>query len=176
MSDPKDSIILLYNSVYRGIINYYRFADNFNDLSSKIHYVLKESCARLLASKYNKNSQAKVYTEFGKNLKGSDKHGFIKIILGINTAAFKVKTDDVQLRINAKGISKATLEGLTCMKCDSNYRVEMHHVRMMKDLNPKANAMDKVMAKINRKQIPLCRECHMKHHNKKNNFTSNNLI
>lgn len=41
----------------------------------------------------------------------------------------------------------------------------MHHVRI-KDLNPKANQIDKIMAK-KRKQIPLMRECHMNHHNKK---------
>jgi len=148
-------------------MNYYRFADNFNRLSAKVHYVLKESCARLLAAKFNAKSQAKVFAEFGKDLKGKDKHGFCKIILGINTAAFNVKTNDINLRVNAKGISIASLEGLACEICNSEYRVEMHHVRMMKDLNPKANQVDKIMAKKNRKQIPLCRECHMEHHNRK---------
>lgn len=166
MREEKNAIILLYNSVYRGIINYYRFADNFNNLSAKVHYILKESCARLLAAKYNTNSQSKIYTSLGKDLKGEGKHGFTKVVLGINTAAFNVKTGDLNLRVNAKGISKASLEGLTCSICDSDYRVEMHHVRMMKDLNPKANQVDKLMANKNRKQIPLCRECHMSHHNK----------
>ena len=89
------------------------------------------------------------------------------IILGINTAAFNVKTDDILLRLNSKGISKTTLEGLTSSIYDSDYRVEMHHIRMMKDLNPKANEIDKIMARKNRKQIPLCRICHMSHHNTK---------
>jgi sulfur transfer complex TusBCD TusB component (DsrH family) len=167
MQESKDAIILLYNSVYRGIMNYYRFADNFNNLSAKVHFILKESCARLLTAKFSAKTQANIFARFGKNLKGNDKHGFCQIILGINTAAFNVKTDDIHLRVNAKGISKASLEGLTCAICDSNYRVEMHHVRMMKDLNPKASAVDKIMAKKNRKQIPLCRECHMEHHKKK---------
>lgn len=30
----KEEIILFYNSIYRGIINYYRFVHNFNELSS----------------------------------------------------------------------------------------------------------------------------------------------
>jgi len=168
MGESKDAIILLYNSVYRGITQYYRFADNFNGLSAKVHNVLKESCARLLAAKFKAGTQAKIYSTFGKDLKGKDKHGFVKITLGINTAAFNVKTDDIQLRSNAKGISKASLEGLSCSKCNSNYRVEMHHIRMMKDLNPKANVVDKIMARKQRKQIPLCRECHMEHHNSQN--------
>lgn len=166
MKESKDAIILLYNSVYRGIIQYYRFTDNFNNLSSKIHHILKSSCAKLLTAKFNIKTQGGTYTKFGKDLRGKDKHSFVKCVLGINTAAFNVKTNDIMLRHQSKGISKASLEGLSCSVCDSDYRVEMHHVRMMKDLNPKANAIDKIMAKKNRKQIPLCRACHMEHHNR----------
>lgn len=167
MGESKDAIILLYNSVYRGITQYYRFADNFNRLSSKVHYILKESCARLLSAKFKAKTQAKIFATYGKNLKGKDKHGFADVVLGINTAAFNVNVDDVSLRFNAEGISKASLENLRCAKCDSDYRVEMHHIRMMKDLNPKASPVDKIMARRNRKQIPLCRSCHMEHHSKK---------
>jgi len=167
MNESKDAIILLYNSVYRGITQYYRFADNFNRLSSKVHYILKESCARLLTAKFKAKTQAKIFATYGKNLKGKDKHGFVDIVLGINTAAFNVKVDDVSLRFNAEGISKASLEGLNCALCESDYRVEMHHIRMMKDLNPKASAVDRIMARKNRKQIPLCRNCHMEYHSKK---------
>lgn len=53
--------------------------------------------------------------------------------------------------------------------CGSEYRVEMHHVRFLKDLNPNLkNALDKLMASRKRKQIPLCRECHMEKHRKLN--------
>lgn len=173
MGESKDAIILLYNSVYRGIIQYYRFADNFNNLSAKVHYILKESCARLLAAKYKSGTQAKVFSTYDKNLKGKDKHGFVKIVLGINTAAFNIKVDDISLKFNAGGISKASLEGLTCALCESDYRVEMHHIRKMKDLNPKINAVDKIMARKNRKQIPLCRKCHMEHHSNKSNKSHN---
>lgn len=166
MQEPKDAIILLYNSVYRGIIQYYRFTDNFNNLSSKVHYILKNSCARLITAKFKAKTQGEIYAKLGKNLKGKDKHGFINRTLGINTAAFNVKTNDILLRLQAKGISKASLEGLSCAICESDYRVEMHHVRMMKDLNPKANKVDKIIALKNRKQIPLCRECHMEYHRK----------
>lgn len=167
MQNDKDAIIVLYNSVYRGIIQYYRFAYNFNELSSKVHYVLKESCAKLLAAKFNLNSQAKVFARFGKNLKGDDKHKFVDVVLGINLAAFKSKVNDINLKVFAENISKATLENLQCAVCESGYRVEMHHIRMMKDLNPKISFVDRLMAKRRRKQIPLCRECHVKHHKKK---------
>ena len=59
-------------------------------------------------------------------------------------------------------ISIASLEGLSCSR--SNYRVEMHHVRHLKDLNPRISKLDKLMIARNRKQIPVCRECHIKIH------------
>lgn len=62
--------------------------------------------------------------------------------------------------------SLATLDRKTCSVCDSNFRVEMHHVRALKDLKPEASIVDRMMQKANRKQIPLCRECHMKKHRK----------
>jgi hypothetical protein len=40
----------------------------------------------------------------------------------------------------------------------------MHHIRYLKDLNPKVSKIDELMIKRRRKQIALCRACHMKHH------------
>lgn len=119
----------------------------------------------MLAAKFSVRNQMQVFKMFGRDLKGKDKHGFIKAIYGTKPSAFNVNIDDVQLKIFVPGLSRASLEKLVCAICESEYRVEMHHVRMMKDLNPKARLTDKIMAKRNRKQIPLCRSCHIKHHN-----------
>jgi hypothetical protein len=40
----------------------------------------------------------------------------------------------------------------------------MHHVRLLSDLNPKLSEIDRIMLKRRRKQIPLCRFCHLDHH------------
>jgi hypothetical protein len=148
-------------------MQYYSFAQNLNKLSSRLHFILLSSCAKLLASKFTLRTQAAVFKKFGKSLKGGDKQAFAPAKYGTNPWNFKVKEVNHLLRINAAGISRASLEGLVCSKCKSDYRVEMQHVRMMKDLNPKANAIDKIMAGKNRKQIPLCRQCHMEHHSKR---------
>ncbi|CAG8962386.1 hypothetical protein HYFRA_00013602 [Hymenoscyphus fraxineus] len=44
--------------------------------------------------------------------------------------------------------SLATLDGMICSMCGSEYRVEMHHVfgAALKDLNPKLSAIDRLMA------------------------------
>jgi AI2M/AI1M-like HNH endonuclease len=65
---------------------------------------------------------------------------------------------------------------MSCLSCGSNYRIEMHHVRKMSDLNPKINLIDRLMVKAHRKQIPLCRECHIKKSNKQFTNFLNSVI
>ncbi len=179
LHNSKDQIIALYNSVYRGIINYYSFAFNLGDTSGYIHMILRASCAKLLAAKFSMSSQKKVYEKFGKDLKGNDNIAFAKAVYKINPWDFKTggKKNDTIANGNlntlyAESISIASLEGLVCSICESDYRVEMHHVRMLKDLNPKMNKVDSLMARRRRKQIPLCRKCHMEHHANKNSKNS----
>lgn len=74
------------------------------------------------------------------------------------------KEVDMIKSLYTQSLSAASLNGLVCSSCGSDYRVEMHHVRMLKDLNPKLSKIDQLMAKRHRKQIPLCRACHMAHH------------
>nr|UEX92734.1 hypothetical protein [Ophiocordyceps lanpingensis] len=176
MHNSKDQIVALYNSVYRGITNYYSFAHNLGKVSGYIHMILKSSCAKLLAAKFSEKSQQKIFIKFGKDLKGPDNIAFAKATYINQPWNFKMAnkinsragTSDLGMikTLYAESISIASLEDLKCSVCESNYRVEMHHVRMMKDLNPKLNKIDALMVKRRRKQIPLCRVCHMKHHSK----------
>jgi group II intron reverse transcriptase/maturase len=174
LHNSKDQIISLYNSVYRGYLNYYSFAMNKNQLISYLHFILKTSCAKLLAAKFTLKSQNRVYLEFGKDFKGKDKIGFIVADYGLTPWDFKIPSDirSQQNKVSENGIintlyaesiSVASLENLSCSKCGSKYRVEMHHVKYLKDLNPKLSKIDALMAKRRRKQIPLCRECHLSH-------------
>ena len=61
-------IIRYFNSVIRGILNYYSFANNRKSLGSLIHG-LKWSCARTLALKYKLRLASKVFRRFGSKLK-----------------------------------------------------------------------------------------------------------
>jgi len=171
ISNDHRTIVKLYNSVVRGYLNYYSFVNNYGSLASRIMYILKGSCAKLLASKFKLKTSAAVYKKFGKHLTAKPTEIKTKPISFIHpsykvTLSFMTKADPNIPGIYTRGISKATLEGLTCRICDSDYQVEMHHVRHMKDLNPKLSLIDKLMVKRNRKQIPLCRKCHMDRHYK----------
>lgn len=167
LPNDKDTIITLYNSIYRGFINYYRFTMNFGKVSSWIYYVLKTSCAKLLAAKFKLEGQTKVYKRFGKTLKGQDNVSFAQAELKLKPWNFKTNQVDIIQNLYAQSISAATLNNLNCSLCGSPYRVEMHHIRHLKDLNPKLNKLDALMASKKRKQIALCRSCHLIHHGRK---------
>lgn len=164
MSLNKDQILHLYNSVYRGILNYYSFAHNINQLNSLVGLILKESVTRLLAAKFSLNTRAQVYKKFGRLLGNQGKVKFHDPKIKVNIMNFKVGQNiDIIQGLFAQNKSLANLYNMLCAKCGSDYRVEMHHVKMMKDLDSSKWA-DRQLAKANRKQIPLCRKCHMEHH------------
>ena len=53
----------------------------------------------------------------------------------------------------------------TCILCGSDQNVEMHHIRALKDLKKqKKSAIAIHMISIARKQLPLCRRCHLRAH------------
>jgi len=175
--NPKDEIITLYNSVYRGFDNYYGFILNYGRIMSWIHSTLKCSCAKLLAAKFGLHSQAKVFKKFGKDLKGSDKVGFIKPHYSIDAWRFKVGEGvDIIKNFYTDSISAASLYNLKCSICESQHRVEMHHIRALKDLKPNIRVSDANPFGVwkRRKQIPVCRACHLKIHEGKlgNDFTT----
>lgn len=160
-----DQILYLYNRLFRSYANFYSFVHNYNNLISTLTHIFKGSCAKLLAAKYNLRTQSQVYKKFGSSLKSPSGAEFIRPKYGI-TLKFNDKIgDNIQaLYVNTRDISLASLDNLICSNCGSEYRVEKDHIRGLKDLEPKKDAIDKIMIKIQRKQIPLCRKCHMEKH------------
>lgn len=65
-----DKIISRYNTVLRGFLNYYSFVHNYGRLASYVEYILKQSCAKLLATKFSLGTMAQTYKKFGGNLRG----------------------------------------------------------------------------------------------------------
>jgi group II intron reverse transcriptase/maturase len=165
-------ILRYYNSVIRGILNYYSFANNRKSLGSLVHG-LKLSCARTLALKYKLRFASKTYSRFGSNLKCPDTGLELFIpntFRAIKEFAINEPTPDESLfkRWNKK-LTKSNLFKY-CVICGSSNEVEMHHVRKIRDLKVKARGgkMDFFtlqMASINRKQVPLCRSHHKALHN-----------
>jgi hypothetical protein len=51
---------------------------------------------------------------------------------------------------------------MDCLVCGAKDNVEMHHVKHIRKGDIKG--FTKIMQILNRKQIPVCRDCHMKIH------------
>jgi group II intron reverse transcriptase/maturase len=162
-----DQIIVLYNSVLHGYMNYYSFVDNRGALATYVYYLLRGSCAKLIATKLKLKSQRKVFAKFSKNLIVNKEKKRMLYKPSYKNEPWKFYTSHVNYMVNLyiRSISPASLLGLVCQICGSDYRVEMHHAHHLKDIDPKRSISDKLLMRHKRKQIPMCRKCHMDLHN-----------
>lgn len=168
-----EDILRYYNSVIRGILNYYSFANNHKSLGSLIHG-LKFSCARTLALKYKLRHVSKVFRKFGTNLKKS-RESEIELYIPKTfkpLKKFKINVVEPDSVIFSNWNNKLTKSNLfkQCVICGSTKHIEMHHIRKVRDLKSKLRKKNTdffslQMAAINRKQVPLCAEHHKALHN-----------
>lgn len=163
--NPKD-IILRYKSVLSGYKNYFNFVDNKYDLR-KIHWLLKESLKSTLCRKWD-ISKSKLIRKIGRDLsihysskKGMKIINFAKPDLKWSPMQFmaRLSTTDPTNAIKWQIRSNNPLDS-SCASCNSQLNVEMHHLKHIKTINVKLNTFDQNLAKINRKQVPLCHNCH----------------
>jgi len=165
-----DQIIVKYSSVNRGILQYYRPCDNFVELR-RIQYILKFSLAKTLAEKYKK-TVPKVFTK-GEILhkyittKGEEKtvKFYINRSWKTDRDAFGKGTEVDQTRLELRLRTRSKL-GRPCIICGEEEGVEMHHVRHLRKLDERKrkDGFIRVMIALNRKQLPLCSQCHDKVH------------
>ena len=170
-------ILRYYNGVIRGIYNYYNFVGNMSNLAH-ICWLLTESCSLTLARKFKLKTMAATYRKFGADL-----GCYVNIKSGKKKLSMFKPTDFKRQSIMGK--TNPTCEPLknlekiwnakwtksnlfkACRICGETNNVEMHHVRRVKDIrnpNAKLDFFTRQMAAINRKQIPLCKEHHMRLH------------
>lgn len=178
-------IITGYNEILNGLINYYEPANNSESLR-RIQYILKFSCLKTLAHKH-KCSTKKIFKKYGV---GSGRTRTITIPLTVPSNKDDTKrssktvnvTLNVRPRIKTKPwntnelpakdpfdfhlrlYTKSKLLNTHCCICAETETVEMHHIRHVRKAKV-GTGFDKILGIINRKQIPVCRECHMKIHN-----------
>jgi group II intron reverse transcriptase/maturase len=171
-------ILKFYNSKIMGLYNYYSFVSNMNMLSY-ICWLLTESCCLTLARKFKLKTMRKTYRKFGKDL-GYDydlKDKSRKRISLIVPNSFekkhilsRTKQDENPFKsLEENWNSKFTKSNIikACIICGSWDKVEMHHLRKIRDLkdpDSKKDFFSRQMAAINRKQVPLCKDHHIRLH------------
>ena len=165
-------IALHYQSVIRGIENYYLFVDNIGALRH-VHYLLAMSFVYTLCRKYQCR-RTKIFKKLGKELTVYRQDGKKSVsILTSSPLRRDVRNfkTGIQLedwgRIFFKGRSDTAswLREKNCCICGSTDRIQMHHVKHIKRRGVKYVGFDKLMGRINRKQIPVCHKFHVSIHN-----------
>jgi group II intron reverse transcriptase/maturase len=177
-------IVTQYQSVYRGVVNFYRMAHNLRDVAH-LHGIMQHSLTRTLAAKL-RISVPDVYRRYRVQILGED--GIRRVGLEVRIAregkppliaqwggislAWNIDTtlDDRFLPFRFANTTEIVQRLLadTCELCGSRDRIQVHHIRALKDLKRKGRP-DKplwvtVMAARRRKTLVVCHQCHMDIH------------
>ena len=165
----EDQIISLYSSINRGIQQFYRPADNWPQLQ-RVQYILKYSLAKTLALKM-RVSITRVMKARDIGVRVTNKNGQVRNVAFFRNTDWTVKRDAFKdspeidlVRMNVRLRTRSKL-GLPCVVCGGPNRVQMHHVRHIRKFEDGApRGFTRVMAALNRKQVPVCKACHERIH------------
>ncbi len=178
-------ILHTYNAELRRIANYYKLANNYHHID-KLFYLAESSFIKTIANK-RRSTSMKVASSMRthkqgvlclvrKDKQGNEKlHQFVKLKdLPKPKGAIKVDSPEIDTYVNTMKYSGRTKfeKRLLANKCEAcgttEGRMEVHHIRKLKDLKKKSNLkyLDKIMIERNRKTIVLCFKCHHDHHEK----------
>lgn len=175
INHPLYDIVEHYKMVERGILQYYKLANNYGRVAARIHYILKYSCALTIASKMKLTTLRRVFNKYGKNLNIKNESG--KVITSYPTVDYRrpkkftmapvfdyssleAYIDQYDRRVQR---GRKDLKG-PCALCGSNEKIEIHHVRKLSKETKRKDYLSVMMARMNRKQIPVCQKCHIKIH------------
>ena len=166
INQPIDHIINHYNGVIRGWYNYYQLAENVSSLNYA-RYILLYSLAKTLARK-ERSSVSQVFRKYGKDVTFIKANGrpirfFNQPLTQVKKAKASTANMDIQATWGPRQTRTRLLED--CAICGNSEKVEMHHVRHIRKQGENVRGFTRYLAAINRKQIPVCHECHRDIHN-----------
>lgn len=173
------SIVAQYQAEYAGLVNYYRMAGNLRALN-RLRWTMEQSLTRTLARKLNLHIRG-VYRTYRTTIRTNQ--GLRKALVvrvaregkpplvatwgGVSLAReVKATLDDTPPRIWNAGRSELVQRLLadTCELCGSQERIQVHHVRALRDLQKPGRAplprWKVIMATRRRKTLVVCQPCH----------------
>jgi hypothetical protein len=165
INQPVDHIIARYNSIIRGWYNYFQLAENVGRLNYA-RYVLQYSLVKTLAHK-ERTTVYKIFRKYGKNISYTKPNG--RAIYFFNQSLKQVKKakparddlDSIPVWFPRRTRSRL-LDN--CAICQSSGPIEMHHVKHIRKRGQRVEGFSLYLAAINRKQVPVCRDCHQDIH------------
>ena len=176
LKDNDDLEILeQYNAEIRGFYNYYSIANN-SSLINSFYYIMKYSMYKTYGTKY-RTSVHNVIEKFRQDkdfvVKYHNKKGETKTRVFYNDGFKRIKNSwyDKSIDIIPNSViyrsSTSLIDRLAASKCElcgkEDCKLEMHHVRKLKDLKGKSY-WETLMIARNRKTMAVCLDCHSKIH------------
>jgi group II intron reverse transcriptase/maturase len=179
-------IVSQYQSEFRGFVEYYRMASNLLKCG-KLKWIMEQSLTRTLSFKsrrtvvqvYEKYRTTKVingytYKVLQVVIPRKEKKPLVAIWGGVSlkTKVEAILKDQLPVpRWNSRTELVQRLLADTCELCGSQDRINVHHIRALKDLNLKGRREKpdwmKAMIARRRKTLMVCWSCHMDiHHGK----------
>ena len=172
------SIVAQYQAEYRGFAEYYQMADNIHRLNW-LRWVMQQSLTKTLAAKL-KITVKKVYERFhatwqvkGRPYKGLQvtvqREGKLPLIakwggIPLKRKPYAILNDQPPQIWTSRSELEQRLLADTCELCESCDRVQVHHIRALKDLHrrgrPEKPQWVRVMAARKRKTLVVCWSCH----------------
>ncbi|MFL5704401.1 MAG: reverse transcriptase domain-containing protein [Ktedonobacteraceae bacterium] len=177
------TIMTIYQSEFRGLANYYRLAYNLHTLQ-QVKWVMDQSLTKTLAYKH-KTSVRKICTKYKADLHvGGAIYKGLQVVVPREGKKPLVATwggipltwesratleDQPQQRVwTGRSELAKRLSAQVCEQCGTTAltdRIEVHHIRSLKDLNRypgrEKPGWVKLMATRHRKTLVLCRACHI---------------
>jgi group II intron reverse transcriptase/maturase len=162
-------IVAHFRSVWLGMSNYYAGCTNVQKLQY-IHYLLKFSCAMTLAHRH-RSSISKIFAKYSKTLRVEIKAKIPKWIEFPDRTSWSIKERKWLINtpiydpfnLFANQVSRSA-RGRFCQICGETHKVEMHHIKHVRKGGTREGLFAQDTALLFRKQIPVCRTCHLTIH------------
>ena len=169
-------IVQKYHSIFLGITGHYIQCSTLNPLN-RISYIFQYSCAKTLATR-KKIPMPQIFEKYGKQLlierEYKDNPGKKQIVefMGLT----KIRKSYFQLNrpsslspyfdpFKIRTFWRTTFKLYSqCCICGAENNIEMHHLKSLKDIkmnNKNSQTFNSILKQLNRKQIPVCKTCHV---------------
>jgi group II intron reverse transcriptase/maturase len=172
------SIVAQYQSEFRGFVQYYQLANDLHR-ANRLKWIMQQSLAKTLATKLKltvkkvHQKYGTIWTVNGKPCKGLQvtiiREGKKPLIATWGGISLKRKTQAIPhsqpplFWANRAELEKRLLAD-SCELCGSRDRVQVHHIRALKDLDQKGRREKPLWAKVmsarRRKTLVVCKSCH----------------
>ncbi len=183
MEESEYSIVMQYQSEFRGLVEYYQLAYNLSSLK-RLKWMMEQSLTKTLARKLSISAMG-VYQKFGTKVKvkGRDYKAIQVVVPREGKKPLIATWGAIPMKSNPKAklndkialdtgwntrneLLKRVVKD-TCEWCGAK-NIEVHHILALKDLDKYTGREKppwvKKMAAMRRKTLVLCRTCHVNLH------------